>query len=142
MTALTLFGEGAPALIRKHDAFIKTLMVSHDERVCIGEIDGVLVICHPFYTDRKHERSRLFIGENKLEFGLEWTWIPWNFLKPITTKYWIWIDVETRAMAANILKKAGIEGQIEPDPYAEPERFHLWLDSLEDVVKVFKITNA
>lgn len=132
-------GATAPELIKRHEALVERMKETHPDRVCRGEIDGVLVVTEPFYTDRRHERARVLIGLEQDEIACEWTTIPWNIFKEICVSYWVWIDQTSEQKAAKVLRDLGIQdGHTEPDPYAEPARYHVWVKSLEDVVKLWR----
>lgn len=131
----------APTLIREHRSLVSKLQATQEERVCRGEVLGSMVVTEPFYTDRRHDRAILKIdGENA---GTEWTSIPWSFLKPIVTTYWLNIDFLDPADAWKMLHAAGVTdcelGWIEEDPYADPTRWGLRVRELEDAVRVWKL---
>jgi len=126
----------APELLARHRVFVKKLQDSQDERVCVGTVDGLEIKTEPYHTDRKHERSRLIV--NGEFFGYEWTFIPWNPFQEISTRYWLLVDLAAKSEAERLLSESGADGVVESDPYADPERFHIWVSTLEDVAKVFK----
>lgn len=51
----------------------------------------------------------------------------------------MWVDTNTQEKAQNLFDIAKIKGDVEVDPYAEPERFHVWVYSIEDIVKLYKL---
>lgn len=130
----------ASEYIKAHASFVSQLSETHDNRICSGEVDGILFITKPFYTCRNHERAQVFLGEDGFEFASEWTSIPWNPWKEITVRYWVWLDQTTERKAKAMLEKAQVQGRVEADPYAEPSRYHVWVYSPEAVVALFKIT--
>ena len=130
--------KSLPELMTQREHLVAELQKTQKERVCVGMVDGVQTETRPFYTDRRHDRATVHLGPEMEQFACEWTAIPWNIFKEITVNYWVWIDVDSKTRASEILEQAKVNGRIEPDPYAEPERFHVWVDTLEDVVKIWK----
>ena len=130
----------AHELCRKHTAFVKELEDSQKDRKCIGEVDGVMTETQPFYTCRGHERARVMLGPEKENVCDEWTTIPWNFFRPSTVSYWYWLCAPSENAARDFCKLAGIAESfhVEADPYAEPAIYHVWVSTLEDVVKLYK----
>lgn len=99
---------------------------------------GHQVLYAPYYTD--HRTDRTLVAIDGVEIAMEWVHHPWSFLKEVTFRHWVWVNVATRDRAQQILDLAGVTGTVEADPYAEPERFHVWVGGdVEDVVKVWKI---
>lgn len=91
----------------------------------------------PFYTDRRHDRAHLKI--DGADAGMEWTSIPWSFLKEITTSYWMNIDYLDCDHAHALLERAGVhDGWVEEDPYADPIRWGVHTRSLGSAVKIWK----
>jgi hypothetical protein len=133
-------GRTVPELMAEHNAFCRKLEETQDDRFCEGEVLGVMTRTEPFHSDRYHERARVFLGPERDEnFACEWTSIPWNVFKPIRVSYWVWVDKPAEAQARWALSEAGVKnGRTEEDPYAEPKRWHVWVDTMEDVVRLWK----
>lgn len=143
--AVLATGGTAPELIRKHNAFVEKLKDTQEERGMDDTIGGVRFQTRPSYTDRKHERADVFCDGWLV--ASEWTSIPWNVFKAITTSYWVFVDRPTRSDCLELLQAARIPPQrlkgepgatVTQDPYAEPPRYHVWVDEPEEVVRLYK----
>ena len=127
-----------PDLIKKHEAFIKELQETKDERICRGEVGGVMFETRVLHVDRKTEAREDFIDNEPDAFASEVTTIPWSPFKGIKVWYNVWINVSTELRAHDVLAGAKANGRPYEDPYAKPLRWHLSVPEAEDVVRVWK----
>lgn len=124
--------------MRKHEAFVQELKDTQEERGMDDTILGHHFVTQPDYTDRHKEIAKVFVDD--VEIGSEWTSIPWNFMKPITTSYWVWVDCASQGEAQgyiNAARKLGLtdpKARVDEDPYADPLRYHIWVHDPVDVV--------
>lgn len=131
-------------LMQKQKAFIAHLDETRLERGLDDVVDGVEVRTKPLFSNRNNEFAAVLMGPDKVWFAREATFIPWNPFsgKTISESYWVWVDRPSRKDAQELLDKAGIKGRdgiIEEDPYAEPTRYHVHVDTLEQVVALWKV---
>ena len=136
--AVLATGGTAPELIKKHDAFVKKLKDTQEERGMDCEVLGHHYVTKPFYGDRKHERSYVFVDD--VEIAMEWTSIPWNCLQALTTCFYVWVDCAGRGEAQGYITEARKHGlkddsaRVEEDWYGDPPRYHVVVHDEEDVV--------
>ena len=70
------------------------------------DADGVSIQLRHYYSDRRHDRRQVFV--DGYEFAMELEFVPWNIFKPITTRYWVWLDLP-RYKVAELIHAAKLD---------------------------------
>lgn len=131
-----------PELLKKRDALVAKLQGTCGEdggRVCSGEVDGVMTATVPYHVTRKHEYRLVHLGDEGTVFAREITYTPWNFLQDIRVWYRVFLDCATYREAKEIVSRAGVTALVSAQEYSNPKRWDCTVDTLEDVVKLWKM---
>lgn len=104
-------------------------------------IDGVEVTMKMFYADRKSTRCEVRLDGYNFACEIEHT--PWSIFKPITTCYWVWLDLPRGVVDRMLAAVKDPEGKMSPMeefyPTENAPRWNAHVRELSDVLKLWKL---